>query len=586
MKTLPIAVLCGLSLGAVASYAQTPDSTLQLSTVPVWSQTSSTNAWVSQPDASGLWASGADIRMTSPGASLLLSRDGYPSAYIQGSWEGLPLLTPDLGVADFSLLPQWGQQRSWGSHLASQYQSGQALGELLDVRGQPEDVLELKGSSLKGAGLGGIWTLSDRSDASVRIGGGTEAWKNDYRYGDTDLRRNGADGSRHELFLTHQRNYDGGRWSTGGTGYVVSADRGLPASTFDFEDIPARQQDLRAQVSTFQSYHFEDLHFRTEQVLWSQNQYYQGPWYSDTNASQGAFLRFYTGTHWKKWKLYNEETVGVNRMNGVYKPDVTIDYVTLNLLAESPITRLGKFTLGAKWSTWGRKKSPLAPQMLWEKKVKTWTVTGQLRQMFRFPTMNDLFWTGFGNPDLDPERGWEAQGGVRKSFAQGYVDAQIFSTQLQQAIVWLPDDFGNWRPVNQSSWDRQGAKLAGHFAPGGWTLDANVRYVRVTDAEGNLAPYVAPWLGNVSVARRWGKGEWGATWTGQTAVPTYWVAPGSGPEAYLAGQSTLGVHVSRRLTDALKAQVSVENLLNQTLLFQPGYPMPGRYLQVRLQYGL
>ena len=586
MKTLPIAVLCGLSLGAVASYAQTPDSTLQLSTVPVWSQAQSTSAWVSQPDASGLWASGSDIRMTSPGASLLLSRDGYPSAYVQGSWEGLPLLTPDLGVADFSLLPQWGQQRTWGSPLASQYQSGQALGELLDVRGQSEDVLELKGSSLKGAGIGGIWTLANRPDATVRVGGGTEAWKNDYRYGDAGLRRNGADGSRHELFLTHQRNYSGGRWSTGGTGYVVSADRGLPASTFDFEDIPARQQDLRAQASVYQSYHFEHLHFRTEQVLWSQNQFYQGPWYSDTNASQGAFLRFYTATHWKKWKLYNEETVGVNRMNGVYKPDVTIDYVTLNLLAESPTTRLGKFTLGAKWSTWGSKKSPFAPQVLWEKKGKTWTVSGQLRQMFRFPTMNDLFWTGFGNPDLDPERGWEAQGGVRKSFAQGFVDAQIFSTQLQQAIVWLPDDFGNWRPVNQSSWDRRGAKLAGHYTPGSWTLDANVRYVRVTDAEGNLAPYVAPWLGNVSVARRWGKGEWGASWTGQTAAPTYWLAPGAGPEAYLAGQSTLGVHVSRRFTDALKAQISVENLLNQTILFQPGYPMPGRYLQVRLQYGL
>jgi hypothetical protein len=586
MKTPPIAVLIGLSLGAVAGYAQSPDSTLHLETVPVWSQTSPTQPVVPQPDASSWWASGADIRMTSPGASLLLSRDGYPSAYVQGSWEGLPLLTPDLGVADFSLLPQWGQERTWGNALASQYQSGQALGELLDVRGQSEDVLELRGSSLKGAGVGGIWTLANRPDATMRIGGGTESWKNDYRYGDDGLRRNGADGSRHELFLTHQRNYSGGRWSTGGSAYVVSADRGLPASTFDVEDIPARQQDLRAQASVYQSYHFEHLHFRTEQVLWSQNQFYQGPWYSDTNASEGAYLRFYTGTHWKNWKLYNEETVGINRMNGVYKPDVTIDYVTLNLLAESPTTRLGKFTLGAKWSTWGSKKSPLAPQILWEKKGETWTVSGQLRQMFRFPTMNDLFWTGFGNPDLDPERGWEAQGGIRKSFAQGHLDAHLFSTQLQQAIVWLPDDFGNWRPVNQSSWDRQGAKLAGHYAPGSWTLDANIRYVRVTDAEGNLAPYVAPWLGNASVARRWGKGEWGASWTGQTAVPTYWLAPGSGPEAYLAGQSTLGVHVSRRFTDALKAQVSFENLLNQTLLFQPGYPMPGRYLQVRLQYGL
>lgn len=586
MKTRPFAVLCGLTLGAWAGYAQGPDSTLLLSAVPVWSQTSVTQLVVSNPDASGLWASGADIRMTSPGGSLLLSRDGYPSAYVQGTWEGLPLLTPDLGVADFSLLPQWGQQRAWGNTLSAQYQSGQALGEVLNARGASQDILELKASTLKSAGVGGIWTLSNRPNATVRMGGGTEAWKNDYRHGDAGLRRNGADGSRHELFLTHERSYSGGRWRTGGSGYVISADRGLPASIFDFEDVPARQQDLRAQASVYQSYHFEHLHFRTEQVVWSQNQFYQGPWYSDTNASQGAYMRFYTGTHWKKWKLYNEETVGVNRMNGVFKPDVTIDYVTLNLLAESPTTRYGTFTLGAKWSTWDDKKSPLAPQILWEKKMSTWTLTGHLRQMFRFPTMNDLFWTGFGNPDLDPERGWEAQGGIRKIFPQGYVDAQIFSTQLQQAIVWLPDDFGNWRPVNQSSWDRQGAKFATHYALGQWTLDANLRYVRVTDAEGNLAPYVAPWLGNASVSRRWGKGEWGASWTGQTAVPTYWVAPGTGPEAYLAEQSSFGVQYARSFSDAFKAQVSVENLFNQTIVFQPGYPMPGRYLQVRLLYGL
>jgi hypothetical protein len=586
MKTRPFVVLLGLNLGAVASFAHSPDSTLQLSTVPVWSQTAATQSVVSQPDAYGLWASGADIRMTSPGGSLLLSRDGYPTAYVQGSWEGLPLLTPDLGVADFSLLPHWGQQRTWGSPLASQYQSGQALGELLDVRGQSKDLLELKGSSLKGAGIGGIWTLSNGPNGTIRMGGGTEAWKNDYRFGDAGMRRNGADGSRHELFLTQQRNYSGGRWSTGGTGYVVSADRGLPASIYDLEGTPARQQDLRAQVSTYQSYHFEHLHFRTEQVLWSQDQFYQGPWYSDTNASQGAYIRFYTGTHWKNWKLYNEETVGVNRMNGAFKPDVTIDYVTLNLLAESPMTRLGKFTLGAKWSTWGRKKSPLAPQILWEKRMQTWTLYGHLRQMFRFPTMNDLFWTGFGNPDLDPERGWEAQGGLRKSFQQGYLDAQVFSTQLQQAIIWLPDDFGNWRPVNQSSWDRQGAKLTGHYALGSWILDANLRYVHVTDEEGNLAPYVAPWLGAAGFARRWGKGEWGATWTAQSAVPTYWVAPGSGPEAYLAGQSAVAVRFAREFTETLKAQISVENLFNQTMVFQPGYPMPGRYLHMRFSYAL
>ena len=88
MKTRPFAVLLGLNLGAVASFAHSLDSTLQLSTVPVWSQTTATQSVVAQPDAYGLWASGADIRMTSPGGSLLLSRDGYPTGQPRSSRRG------------------------------------------------------------------------------------------------------------------------------------------------------------------------------------------------------------------------------------------------------------------------------------------------------------------------------------------------------------------------------------------------------------------------------------------------------------------------------------------------------------------
>ncbi|MEJ6738019.1 MAG: TonB-dependent receptor [Cryomorphaceae bacterium] len=583
MKTRPHWVLAGLFFGAWSGYAQSADSTLQLSTVPVWSQAPAANVSVQQASAHALWASGADIRMTSPGSSLLLSRDGYPSAYVQGSWEGLPFLTPDLGVADFSLMPQWGQQTQWGSTMASQYQSGQALGELLDIRGQKVDVLELKGSSLKQAGIGGIWTIPGSSQSEMRVGGGTEAWKNDYRYGAEGLRRQGADGSRHELFMTHKRNYTGGRWSRGGTGYVVSADRGLP-KLYEI-DLPERQQDLRAQISQYQSYSFDNLQFRTEQVIWSQNQTYDGPWYSDTNNSQGAYMRVYTGTHWKKWKFLSEETLGFNRMNGVFKPDVTIDYVTLHVMVESPMTKAGKFTLGGKWATWDTKKSPLSPHLAWEKKGATWSLEGHVRQMFRFPTMNDLFWTGFGNPDLHPEHGWEVQFGGMKTFSKLHLSGSVFRTDLKDAIVWMPDAFDNWRPVNQSSWNRQGAKFSGSFNGWEkWSMNGHIRYAHVTNEDGNRAPYVAPWLGNASAIYRMLKGALSASWTGQSAAPLYWVT--YGPTYFLPAQSSVGIQYAHQIAGGVEAEIRIENLFNQKLIFQEGYPMPGRHLLTTLRYKL
>ena len=587
MKTWPHQVLLGLCLGAGATYAQTSDTaTLQLPVVPVWAQTPAQNAALPKSDAYGLWSSGADVRMTSPGASILLSRDGYPGAYVQGTWEGLPMITPDLGVADFSLLPQWGQSAAWAPAMSAQYQSSNAIGDILDVRSGGRDHVELRGSSLKGAGIGGRWTLPSGNNTEVLLGGGTEAWINDYRYGTVGQRRSEADWERHEVYLTHRTTYGDGRRSTGGNAYLVASDRGLPASIYDLEGIGARQQDLRWQVSQYQAFHYEDLQFRTEQVIWGQDQGYQGFWFSDTNMTQGAYLRFYTGTHWKKWQIFNEETVGINRMQGVYKPDTSVDFVTLNLVAQSPVTDYGLWTLGAKWATWGPKKSPLAPHVAWELKRPTWSSQALVRQVYRFPTMNDLFWTGLGNPALEPEQGWESQLGLQKRSAAWMMEGQVFATQLTDAIVWMPDDVGNWRPVNQSAWNRRGAKVAGQWTAMRWTLRGHVRYVQVRDDLGNAAPYVSPWLGHTSLSLVTGPYRSSLSWTGQAASPLYWMAPGSPAEGYLPAMGTFGVDVQGNWGSHWVATLRVENLLDQAIAFQDGYPMPGRHLLLRVRYQL
>ncbi len=585
MKKRSQQVLLGLCLSVWSATAQTPDSTThQLSPIPVWATAPSLGNQLPRTDAYGLWSSGADVRMTAPGSSLILSRDGYPGAYVQGTWEGLPLLTPDLGVADFSLLPQWGQQSGWASPLSAQFQGSNALGDVLDVRTGGPDHVALQGSSLKGAGIGGLWTLPSSTNSHLQLGGGTESWINDYRYGEAGQRRQEADGQRHEVFVTHQKTHRSTRWSTGGTAYLIASDRGLPASINDFEGVGARQQDLRWQINQYQASHFEHLQFRTEQVVWGQEQTYQGFWFSDSNATQGAYLRFYTGTHWKNWIVYNEETVGVNRMYGVEKPDTLVDFVTLNLVAQSPVSKFGRATLGAKWATWGPKKGPLAPQISWDVKRSSWSARAHLRQVYRFPTMNDLFWTGLGNPNLDPENGWEGQLGLQRNSARWNLEGQIFATQLTDAIVWMPDANGNWRPVNQSEWNRRGAKVSAFWRRGAWSVRSTLRFVQVTDDLGNLAPYVAPWLGHCALSLQTGRYNSVLSWTGQTASPLYWVSPGSPTESYLPGMGTIGLEVQGRWKSHIEASLRLENLLDQEVSFQDGYPMPGRHVLLKLKY--
>ncbi len=69
-------------------------------------------------------------------------------------------------------------------------------------------------------------------------------------------------------------------------------------------------------------------------------------------------------------------------------------------------------------------------------KIRTAYGTG-----FRGPTLNDLFFPGFSNPDLQPEksRGWEA--GVDQEFAEGRVrlGATYFQNRIKNLILFVSD---------------------------------------------------------------------------------------------------------------------------------------------------
>ncbi len=77
---------------------------------------------------------------------------------------------------------------------------------------------------------------------------------------------------------------------------------------------------------------------------------------------------------------------------------------------------------------------------------------------YRLPTMNDLYWANTtyatGNPNLNPEYGWNADIGFDIGFSTEElifsISSTIFISEINNWIVWLPDanDFGRWKPNN------------------------------------------------------------------------------------------------------------------------------------------
>jgi outer membrane cobalamin receptor len=70
---------------------------------------------------------------------------------------------------------------------------------------------------------------------------------------------------------------------------------------------------------------------------------------------------------------------------------------------------------------------------------------------FAAPTFNELYWKELGNKNLLPERSVCFDAGVYYSFnllAENQLEVSYFNINTTDRIVWTPDEYGVWRPVN------------------------------------------------------------------------------------------------------------------------------------------
>jgi len=81
---------------------------------------------------------------------------------------------------------------------------------------------------------------------------------------------------------------------------------------------------------------------------------------------------------------------------------------------------------------------------------------------FRAPTLNDLYWPPYGNPDIKPEIGNAFQLGF--DFVPNSIlsfSSTIFARSTKNLIAWSPDSAGFWRPSNVDSASISGIEMIG-----------------------------------------------------------------------------------------------------------------------------
>ncbi len=71
---------------------------------------------------------------------------------------------------------------------------------------------------------------------------------------------------------------------------------------------------------------------------------------------------------------------------------------------------------------------------------------------YRIPTFNDLYWAQGGNPDLQAESGWSEEASLENRVSLKQVSwelsATAFNRNIDNWIIWLPDEYGIWSPEN------------------------------------------------------------------------------------------------------------------------------------------
>jgi vitamin B12 transporter len=200
-----------------------------------------------------------------------------------------------------------------------------------------------------------------------------------------------------------------------------------------------------------------------------------------------------------------------------------------------------------------------------------------LGSAFKAPTFNDLYFPGFGNADLEPEKATSAEAGAR--YDDGQVDASltVFRNRIRDLIQF---DFASSLPMNVATARNRGITLGAGTRRGAWRASAEYTRQQPVNADtdeplprrarhhatAGLAYDAQPWRGGV---------EWVAS-TARFDSGT--------PRPRLGGYALLNLHAAYALSPTLTVSARLNNATDKAYELVRGFNTPARNVFVALDY--
>ncbi len=202
---------------------------------------------------------------------------------------------------------------------------------------------------------------------------------------------------------------------------------------------------------------------------------------------------------------------------------------------------------------------------------------------FRLPTFNDLYYPGYGNPNLSPERSTSVEGALDANTAYGTFTAAIYDTRVSNLIAYNPATFS---PMNIGRSHIRGIDLSYKGTIG--------RSTPVSVAVGILNPQDETnqtWLSrrprqtvSLNVDHTWDELKLHALSTGASLLYGGSTFDDPANRQYLASYLTVSLRASYRINSHLTVSASLSNLFDRQYMTAYGYNTLGRTAFGKVSY--
>ena len=382
--------------------------------------------------------------------------------------------------------------------------------------------------------------------------------------------------------------------------YYNQAERGTPGSvSWPSDD---RQTDKNAFVQGFLKKKFGSLYTLRLSAKGSYDDIFYSSVWGDSNYGQTE-LQLNTAhdfqlTNWCKVSLA-ADVQWDNLASSMYDASrvstftaIASSFMTERLLANVALEFNGAFDKGAlsRYAV-----SPAAD--LRYRAFDGFDVLVFGRRAYRVPTFNELYYVGYGNPELRPEDAWMTYLGVE--YSRDFSDVWAVKAKLNGFLNYLTDkitsaptaeDPNIWAPYNIGKVLSSGMDVAAGFvwSSGEWMCSFDAKYTLLSAVDktpdsysyGQPIPYIAKHTVIINSV---------AFWKGWAVAPVWQMRAGrTDGSGVLEDWNTLDLTFSKDIklpkTGPLSFKFSVRNLLDCRYEVSSGYPMPGRSFIGGLEY--